>query len=330
MIGYAGLFAISRRSTAVTDPATLYAFRSSRENLAVNRKIRLVVDSRLIIPMTWGVQNPTIFLPSSSKHWSADRKNCVLSHELAHVKRWDCLSQMLAQFVCAVFWFNPLAWYAVSRLRIERELVCDQMVVQSGVKPSVYADQLLSIAEGLKSRVDVPAGALAIARPNQLEERLTRLLSSSGNRANGRYSSGAGSRLERMHTSVQLCSVVLFILPLGLFCIHERTDGAQSLAEAELMSPYYYMSALQDAEIATRVDALYKLGRLQNPIAIGSIQKVLMHDSSEEVRIAAATALGKMGPNVCVSALEKGLYDSNKGVRRAVAKSLSEIEHRAL
>src|SRR5262249_11294025 len=53
--------------------------------------------------------------------------------------------------------FNPLAWLAASRLRLERELAADEAVLRAGMRPSSYAEDLLAIAGS------PPAGALVIA-----------------------------------------------------------------------------------------------------------------------------------------------------------------------
>src|SRR5262249_36021872 len=48
--------------------------------------------------------------------------------------------------VCAVYWFNPLVWFAAWRLRVERELACDDHVLEAGAKASDYASHLVEIA----------------------------------------------------------------------------------------------------------------------------------------------------------------------------------------
>ena len=69
------------------------------------------------MPVAAGIFRPAVIMPADADTWSESRLRVVLLHELAHVKRRDCLTHVLAQAACAFHWFNPLAWLAVKRAR---------------------------------------------------------------------------------------------------------------------------------------------------------------------------------------------------------------------
>src|SRR5471030_2730928 len=111
--------------------------------------LRICATSELPIPMTWGVIRPTIVLPRDADTWSDKRFEATLLHELSHVRRCDFATQLLAEFVCALYWFNPLVWLSARTMRSDAELAADEAVLHSGLKPSDYAAELLSLAADL-------------------------------------------------------------------------------------------------------------------------------------------------------------------------------------
>jgi hypothetical protein len=134
------------------------------------------------MPMTWGIWRTRILLPDESAQWSAEQRRAVLLHELAHVRRRDCLTQLIAQLGCAIYWFNPLVWLAWRRMQIERERACDDLVLTAGEKASAYARHLLDSAAAMPSLPVVSAAALAMARASTLEARLRAILDLKRNR----------------------------------------------------------------------------------------------------------------------------------------------------
>src|SRR5207253_7453555 len=120
----------------------------------------------------------SVIMPAEADTWPDDRLRIVLLHELAHVKRRDCLTHLLAQLACACYWFNPLVWIAVRRIRTERERACDDLVLACGTEGPDYADELLEIARLMRSeRMGLLAGAtLAMAHRAQPEGRLMAIL----------------------------------------------------------------------------------------------------------------------------------------------------------
>jgi beta-lactamase regulating signal transducer with metallopeptidase domain len=150
----------------------------SRARLCMRRSVRLLECDEAIVPVTCGLARPVILLPAASHDWSLERRRFVLLHELAHVKRLDVLFQMVARTACSFYWFNPLAWYALRRLRIERELACDDCVVAAGESAVDYADQLVEIARSCRRSCGASRYAVGIpmARSCNLEERIVALL----------------------------------------------------------------------------------------------------------------------------------------------------------
>jgi HEAT repeat protein/beta-lactamase regulating signal transducer with metallopeptidase domain len=177
-LGLGAVLWLSRRTPVVTDAPWLGQARSLAGGLGLSR-VRFLRTRTKTMPMAWGIFRSSVLMPADADTWPAHRLRVVLLHELAHVKRRDCLTHLVAQIVCAAYWFNPLAWMAARRLRTERERACDDLVLASGTRGSDYADQLLDIARVMRAGrfPSVLAGAsLAMAQRSQLEGRLMAIL----------------------------------------------------------------------------------------------------------------------------------------------------------
>ncbi len=154
--------------------------RDLRDSLRVRRPVELLQSSEDLMPMTWGWWHPVILLPDEAEGWALERRRVVLLHELAHIKRWDCLTQFIARVACAVYWFNPLAWVAVRRMEVERERACDDLVLREGCPASLYANHLLEIARAFRSVSH--AAAIGMARESGLQGRVTAIVDGSRKR----------------------------------------------------------------------------------------------------------------------------------------------------
>jgi beta-lactamase regulating signal transducer with metallopeptidase domain len=141
-----------------------------RRQLGLRRRVLLLKSPRNVMPVTWGSLRPVILLPASANEWPLERRRVVLLHELAHVKRLDCFSQLVSRIACAVYWLNPLVWVASRQMCIERERACDDLVISGGFKASQYAAHLVDIARTFP-RLPRMAG-IAMARSSQLKRRI--------------------------------------------------------------------------------------------------------------------------------------------------------------
>jgi len=172
-------------------------------------------------PMAIGIRHPAIVVPALADTWSEEMRRAVLLHELAHIARHDCLSQTAATVACALYWVHPGSWWLANRLRIERELACDDRVLSAGTNAHDYAGHLLEVAYTLRSHL-TPALAVGMAAPGQIETRMLALLDAARNRT-------MPTRFAR-HTAIAVAAVLL--LPIAAATV-ARAQTADNSAAAQ-------------------------------------------------------------------------------------------------
>lgn len=190
----------------------------ARRRIGYKGRLRLAMgdwNGTPAVPMTIGVFCPTVLLPAEAIDWPQDRIEVSILHEVAHIRRRDWAWQVLASAACAVFWFNPLVWFAASRLRAESEAACDDLVLLSGAPAADYAGHLLEIARVLsRRRPSVPTAVAAVSRP-QIEVRLKAIL----DRARRRRPLNTRAR------AICLLLASLILLPVGLMKWESRASA---------------------------------------------------------------------------------------------------------
>jgi beta-lactamase regulating signal transducer with metallopeptidase domain len=171
---------LAREGARVEDGKWLSLTQRLANTLGVTRPLTLLRGERLAVPVTWGIVYPAVLLPEDADEWPEERRRFVLVHEMAHVKRFDALTQLVAQLAVAIFWFDPLVWIAAHRMRVEREHACDDYVLRDGTTPSLYAGELLemvrSIGTPTRDRAAPAFAALAMARRSEFEGRMLAIL----------------------------------------------------------------------------------------------------------------------------------------------------------
>lgn len=106
-------------------------WRMSAE-LGIGREVRLFESGEVSMPMTMGALRPVIVLPAGLAGSLTEAElRSVLAHELAHIRRWDYLANLVQRLIESVFWFNPVIWAVGRQLAVERELACDDWAVRT-------------------------------------------------------------------------------------------------------------------------------------------------------------------------------------------------------
>jgi len=249
VMGFVSLWWLERRSSRLSEGSWAILLRQHCGELGFRGRVELLSSPRRMMPMTWGLWRTRLLLPEDSASWTVDQRRAVLLHELAHARRWDCLTQLVAQVACAFYWFNPLVWLAWNRMQVERERACDDLVLNTGTKASAYAEQLLRIASEMPL-VRFSAAAIAMARSSKLEGRLRAILNVTRNRQGLTW------------TGLAVGGVLLLAVtvPLSILRAAERPALSGAAAVADLQT----QSALRSddsalAAIAARLDTLQNI-----------------------------------------------------------------------
>lgn len=173
------LFLISRRCQGVKSAylhALLSGIQSKKGEYDRIRVVECSAPWHTPVPVTWGIRRPVLMLPEAWEEWSESSLRSALLHELAHIRRRDWLLQFMANVVCAVYWFHPLAWGLNRRMQMEAEESCDDMVLMAGIPATEYAGSLLEVVRRVQKRRGVALGAVAMATRGQVTTRIQAIL----------------------------------------------------------------------------------------------------------------------------------------------------------
>ena len=342
--------ALRRRAVPVSGVSWHAILARARVRAGFTRPVALLVSPETDVPFVTGLVRHAVIVPVSSSEWSNDEWHSVVAHEVSHLVRRDPQLRAVSMLLCAMHWFNPLIWWLAARSQRDAEMATDALVLASGVKPSVYAGALLSLAERAAPAWS-PRFALLFARRGSLEPRVRAVLGprvlDPGMRRGTRWctpmvflvaATGVGgvrlvpgadlpAKKQRAPSSatfgigVPAARVAPVSRPSGRGGVtarlldNRRDRRALSLAQSPAAAAVPGPVALNDtAESGTDWTAGAVAGLI-----------VALRDSSSHVRLAAAEALGAFGTAGAEGALQRARGDSDRSVRDAVNRALASF-----
>lgn len=249
VLGLQGGRRLRRCSQPAADPALLAAAARQARRLGLAVVPAVALCRRLAGPLVIGVLRPSILLPASlASGLTAAQAEAILAHELAHIRRCDCLVNLLQRLVEAALFFHPAVWLLSRRIRLERESCCDDMVVAAGAAPAAYAESLVRVAElslaGRRDRVAASPAVAAAERPSLLGERILRLLGARGREG---FRLGPGG-MAAVVLAVSAAATVCFLSPgtaqepasrpeaaggLDIRLVGVQPDGSDDIVDAQ-------------------------------------------------------------------------------------------------
>ena len=160
----------------ISDERILSLLESCRNVMGVRRRITAVIAPQPGAPALIGFLKPRLLIPETAVRKLDDPElRMIFLHELAHVKRGDVLLNWVIIFVRSLHWFNPLVWLALSRLRADRELVCDAMVMSrlADDERRVYGNTLIKLLDDFSGAGFCPSLAPVINHKHEIKRRVT-------------------------------------------------------------------------------------------------------------------------------------------------------------
>jgi beta-lactamase regulating signal transducer with metallopeptidase domain len=110
--------------------------------------IRVLASAEVRVPMAAGfVRRAIVFPQSVLNELTPQEFEQVLCHEMAHLRRWDDWTQLVQAIAQAALCFNPAIYWIGRRLKIEREMACDDWVVSTTGAARPYAACLTHLHE---------------------------------------------------------------------------------------------------------------------------------------------------------------------------------------
>jgi beta-lactamase regulating signal transducer with metallopeptidase domain len=302
-------------------PAELQLMASGiGQSLGLKAKPKILATSAKLSPMVWwiGGRVRIIFPTGLISKMDAKQLRWAMAHELAHVRRGDHWVRWLEWLACAIFWWNPVAWWARRNLRLNEEVCCDALVLSS-LKPNrhCYANALLAVVESIAfPALRPPAIASELNSGGILEKRFKMIMSENQILET--------SRLRRAF--VVVCAMVL--LPLGVVHAQDSATDAETkyrAIEAKIIA------AVEEGQLS-KEDAGAKLAAARKSIfgnqnTADARKKKYQRIEVKIIDAVKAGGMSRIDAELKLAALKKEIFAEQEGKTISDAKRIRRLEY---
>ncbi|MHC4207064.1 MAG: M56 family metallopeptidase, partial [Planctomycetota bacterium] len=146
--GWTQLQRLRRKMVTPVDNSLHIRLCQLSEKLRVKQAVQLVESALVQVPTVVGWLRPVILLPTSAlTGLNSEQLEALLAHELAHIRRYDYLINMLQTVAETLGFYHPAVWWISHKIRTERENCCDDLAVSISGDRVRYARALTSMEE---------------------------------------------------------------------------------------------------------------------------------------------------------------------------------------
>ncbi len=113
-----------------------------------DRDVRICVTAGIEVPVAVGLFDAMVLLPRQLlNEFDAQEIDQISLHELAHLLRHDDWTNGLQRVITSLLFFNPAVWFIARQMDVEREVACDDYVLELTGAVRTYAFCLTKMAE---------------------------------------------------------------------------------------------------------------------------------------------------------------------------------------
>jgi len=147
-----------------------------QKSLLIEKTIEIAESAKVNVPVVVGHIKPIILFPLGMVNMlSIAEVEAIITHELAHIKRYDYITNILLTLIEILFYFHPAVWWISANVKSERENCCDDFALSHNIDKVVYAKALVKLEE-MKS-MSIPALAMPFSsKKHQLINRIKRIM----------------------------------------------------------------------------------------------------------------------------------------------------------
>jgi beta-lactamase regulating signal transducer with metallopeptidase domain len=169
------LWRIVKREHPLINQEILELFEECKSQMDVQTIVALVPNDQVRSAALFGFVRPRLLLPREMiATASPEELRYIFLHELAHLKRHDIYLGWLTSLLQVLHWFNPLVWLAFYRMRGDRELACDALVLTrtNEEESQDYGRAIVALLRRLSRSRPLPAMAGILESRSQLKRRI--------------------------------------------------------------------------------------------------------------------------------------------------------------
>ncbi len=125
------LLSLRKRKTIPPESYLQDVLETFTYKLGIKKKIQLLQSTLVKVPMVLGYTKPVILLPISLLSGLSPKEiEAIIAHELAHIKRYDYIFNIIQSIIETLFFYHPAVWLIAKIIRNEREHSCDDIAIE--------------------------------------------------------------------------------------------------------------------------------------------------------------------------------------------------------